>query len=363
MSSRRPTILLNPGPVTLTERVRGALLREDQCHREADFAELVQGIRSRLSAVYGTGAAHEPILLGGSGTCAVEALLASLVPRDGKLLVVANGNYGERMAAMVRAHGKEHVEARAGWLEPLPLERVEEVLAADRSVTHVAAVHDETTTGRRNDLQALARLCRARELPLLVDAVSSFGGEAIEPEDWGIQGLAATANKCLHGVPGVSFVLVRRSALAAIAANAPSLYLDLAGYRGQVESGFSPFTPPVHACFALEEALDELADQGGWRARRARYRALSNRVAAGLAELGVEGLLEAGASSASLRAYRLPAGWSYPRLHDALRRAGFVIYAGQGELARSIFRVAVMGDVRDEDIDRLLDAFTDALGR
>jgi 2-aminoethylphosphonate-pyruvate transaminase len=265
------------------------------------------------------------------------------------------------MAAMARAHGKEHVEVRSEWTEPMDLERVEQVLDQDPAITHVAAVHNETTTGRLNDLPALGRACRARGKGLLLDAVSSFGGEAIDLAGWGVQALAATANKCLHGVPGIAFALVEESALEELEGNARGVYLDLARYRDQVTSGFSPFTQSVHACFALDEALRELEDQGGWRARRERYCALTARVRSELEALGVESLLPEEECSSMLAAFRLPEGRTYEELHDALREQGFVIYAGQGGLASQIFRVATMGDVRDEDLERLLAAFRSTL--
>jgi len=360
---KRPTILLNPGPVTLTERVRAALTREDVCHREPEFAALTRELRQGLEGVYPAARGRfTAVLLSGSGTCAVEAMLASLVPRNGKVLVVANGVYGERMAAMVRAHGRGLVEARAEWLAPMDLAAAERALSADSGITHVAAVQHETTTGRLNDVAALAALCRRHEKPLLLDGVSSFAGETIDFAAWPLAAVAGTANKCLHAVPGVCFVLVENGLLAANAPReAPSVYLDLFRYVEPQRGGSSPYTQAVHACFALQEALRELADQGGWHARHERYRALTGRIRSALAELGVAPLLPAAESSALLTAYRLPPGHTYPTLHDALKAAGFVIYAGQGNLGDEIFRIAVMGDVRDDDVDRLLTPFADVL--
>lgn len=357
----RPTILLNPGPVTLSERVRTALAREDLCHREPEFAALTRELRAGLCQVYDGARGFEAVLLTGSGTAAVEAMVASLVPRAGRALVVANGVYGERIAAMLAAQGKAHDVVAAEWTAPVDLASVRRHLAAGERTTHVVTVHHETTTGRLNDLAALGALCREHGRPLLVDAVSSFGGEALELATWGVEAVAATANKCLHGVPGIAFVLARSEALEGCAGNAPGVYLDLARYRSQAQSGFSPYTQAVHVCYALAEALAELADAGGWHARHERYRALSDRIGSALAELGVEPLLPPGTSSSMLRAYRLPAGTSYDALHDDLKRAGFVIYAGQGGLAPSIFRVATMGDLRDDDVERLLGAFAEAL--
>ena len=361
MTHREP-LLLNPGPVTMTERVHHALTESDVCHREGEFAQLTLDVKRLLEQVYAGADGHEAVLLSGSGTAAVEAMLDSLVPSDGKVLAVANGVYGERMAAILNAHGKALEPLRAEWTEGIDLRAVERALDRDRRITHVAAVHNETTTGRLNDLEGLGRICRDLDRPLLLDAVSSFGGEALELERWNVAALAATANKCLHGAPGICFVLAR-SGLLDGPGHAGTVYLDLHRYRHEQRQGWSPFTQATHVMRALQEALCELAEQGGWRARNERYRAISTRVRAGLRELGVELLLDEGVYSSMISSFELPAGVTYAALHDALREEGFVIYAGQGELARTIFRVANMGDLRDSDVERLLGAFGHVLGR
>lgn len=353
MTARRE-ILLNPGPVTLSERVRSALLRPDMCHREEDFAELMLRIRHRVEGLYEERPAHhDAVVLSGSGTGAVEAMVASLVPREGTALVAANGVYGERIAAMLATQGKAHEVVNAGWLAPIDADGVRATLAS-KPFTAVLAVHHETTTGRLNDLDALGHACREANVPLLLDAVSSFGGEAIDWSGWHLGAVAATANKCLHAVPGIAFVIADRELLQARRGSSPSLYLDLQRYHAEQTTGFSPFTQAVHACFALDEALDELADDGGWRARRDLYRRRTARVRGGLAALGIEALLPAADNSSMLTAFRLPHGIDYPTLHDRLKADGFVIYAGQGNLAGGIFRIATMGAIGDGDLDRLL---------
>ncbi len=169
------TILLNPSPVTITERVRRALLQEDLCHRELEFAEITQDIKSRLASVYSEAAQdYEAIMLTGSGTCAVEAMLSTLVPRDGKALLVCNGVYGERMATMVATHGKSLEVVTSQWHEPMNLVEVEKRLEQEKSITHAIAVHHETTTGRLNNVAKLGQICKSRNVALLLDCVSSF---------------------------------------------------------------------------------------------------------------------------------------------------------------------------------------------
>jgi len=360
---RRSQLLLNPGPVTLTERVRAALVQGDWCHREVEFADLTKGILTSLEEVYGAGTRMQAVLLTGSGTAAVEAMLATLTPPDKKTLVAANGVYGERMAAMLQAHGHAITCVSSPWEEGIDLDAIERSLVRDAGIRTVVAVHHETTTGRLNDIAGLAEVCRDRGCRLLLDAVSSFGAEEMDFESWPVAAVAATANKCLHGSPGLSFVLVREDVLSGIDWNVGSVYLDLRRYAdAQNAGGFSPFTQAVHVAFALREALNELEDGGGQPARLKRYRTVADRVCVALAGLGVETLLPDSDCSAVLRAYRLPRGCVYEDLHDQLKARGFIIYAGQGRLRSDVFRIAHMGHIQDADVERLAHAFEDTLG-
>jgi 2-aminoethylphosphonate-pyruvate transaminase len=349
-------LLLNPGPVTLTERVRRSLLQPDLCHRESEFFDLQDEARERLLGVYGLDSAiWSAVLITGSGTAAVEAMVAALVPGAGRLLIVENGVYGERIAQISAQYRIPHERIVGDWMQAPSLAAIAARLdgsAEGNRFTHLAVVHHETTTGRLNDLQSLGAMCRARGVHLLVDGVSSFGAEELDFNDGSLAAVAATANKCLHGVPGASFVIVRRSALAQAASR--TYYLDLGRLARSQDQRGTPFTPAVHAYYALVEALREFAGQGGRAARHRRYAALAGQVRSGLAALGIEPAIPPEQSSVVLRAYRLPAGVAYTALHDALKADGFVIYAGQGDLSKTLFRISTMGDLMPADIDRLL---------
>lgn len=354
-----PLRLLNPGPVTLSPRVRQALSGPDLCHRQAEFGELQQAVRSALAAVYPQ-AAHdyEAVLLTGSGTAAVEAMLGSLLPPGQHSLVVANGIYGERIADMLTAHGNAFTLIRSCWEAPLDLAAVGRALDQHPRPSRVITVQHETTTGRANDLAALGGLCRAAGVPLLVDAVSSFGGEGLDFDGWNIEACAATGNKCLHGAPGIAFVLARREALTARRAPARSVYLDLYAHHAAQAHGIPAFTPAIPILYALREALGELREQGGWQARHTRYVELSTIVRAGLQRKGYQRLLrDPAALSSSLTAFRLPPAMTFETLYETLFREGFVLYAGQQRLYREIFRIAVMGDLHREDLESLVDVF------
>ncbi len=356
-------LLLNPGPVSLSERVRRSLLQPDLCHRESEFYDLQDEARERLLAAYALDRAEwTAVLITASGTAAVESMIASLVPREGRLLNLENGVYGERIAQICKQYGIAHERLSVGWTLPLDLDAIAARLDGappSARFTHVAVVHHETTTGRLNDLERLGELCRQRGVHLCVDGVSSFGAEAIDFGDESLAAVAATANKCLHGVPGVSFVIARRSALRQAVARA--FYLDLGRLGSLQDRRDTPFTPAVHAHYALVEALREFAEQGGRPARHRRYAALAEQVRRGLTALGIETVVPPEQSSVVLRSYALPRGMAYESLHDALKARGFVIYAGQGELARKLFRISTMGQLSSDDIDRLLQCIGQAL--
>lgn len=352
-------ILLNPGPVNLSERVRKALLKPDLCHREAEFSQLQNRIREKLLRIYDLPATGwAAVVLTGSGTSAMEAMVTSLVPQQGKLLILENGVYGERLTRIAEIYGINHVSLRHEWGEEI---KIGKGWAQFKDITHLALVHHETTSGRLNDIRPIAEYCAANNISLLLDAVSSFGAEEIDFANWPIAGCAATANKCLHGVPGTSFVIVRREALLEGKVSQRSLYLDLPTYLTHQERGGTPFTQSVQTFYALDEALDEHAEAGSWQARRACFRGRMETVRNGLLNLGVKPLLEEGGSSCVLNAFHLPDGIDYQTLHDGLKARGFIIYAGQGEFAKTLFRISVMGALTDGDIERLLAAVEEIL--
>jgi len=335
-------------------------MQPDLCHRESEFFDLQEEARSRLLNVYQLDPAEwVAVLVTGSGTAAVESMIAALVPDDGKLLIVENGVYGERIAQIASQYRIPHEVLKQDWMQALDVDRILTQLDADRAFTHVAVVHHETTTGRLNDLHALGAACRERGVRLLVDGVSSFGAEAIGFVDGGIAAVAGTANKCLHGVPGVSFVMVERQAVSK--ATSRTFYLDLRRLARLQDERNTPFTPSVHAYYGLVEALREHEDEGGWSVRHARYAALAEQARAGLDRCGIRSVLAPDESSVVLRSYRFPAGWSYPPLHDALKARGFVIYGGQGQLSTELFRISTMGNIHAADVERLLQAFIDLL--
>jgi len=348
-------ILLNPGPVNVSPRVRAALGGPDICHREPEYFDLQDAIRTRLPGVFGAPTPdYTAVLLTGSGTAMVEAMIASGVPQGGRLLVVRNGVYGERIARMAAAHGIACDGLAAPWVERPDPNAVDRALARTR-YDALAIVHHETTIGLLNDLGPLAAVAHARRVRLLVDAVSSLGGERFDFQSWAPDAVACTANKCVQGLPGLSFALVRREFMETMRTYAErSVYFHLPRHHLEQERRSTPFTPAVQIAYALQAALEELADETV-AGRIARYGRAAAIVRDGLEARGLHLLLPPKLRSNTLTAVKLP-GISYLTLHDALKREGFVIYAGQGALADVCFRVANMGHVEEADFRRFVDA-------
>jgi 2-aminoethylphosphonate-pyruvate transaminase len=353
-------ILLNPGPVNVSPRVTAALARGDVCHREPECAELLDRIRARLVTAFAPGGGWRAVLVTGSGTAAVELAVTSACSAQGALVVVSNGVYGERIAAMARAARIPHHVVASPWTEPPDLARVEQALR-EPGVEAVALVHHETTTGQRNPVAEVGRLARAHGKLFVVDSVSGLAGDALPLDAAGADVVAGTGGKCIQGFPGLSFVLVRESVVPRLLQYPRrSLYLSLANYWEAQERSTTPFTPAVQIAYALDEALAELLEEGVDR-RIARYAAAAALLRRGFTRLGLQCILPAERQSNTITALRLPPGHTYATLHDGLKRRGFVIYEGQGRLRDEVFRIANMGQLATADFERCLAALGEVL--
>ncbi len=346
-------ILLNPGPVTLTERVKNSLLKEDLCHREPEFGKLQQDIRKKLLKVYNLNNSDwTSILLTGSGTAAVEALITSLVPINTKLLIAENGVYGERIKKIAETFRIDNDQIKSDWEKAIDLASLEKALAT-KKYSHLALVHHETTTGRLNKLDSIINICEHYDCKILLDAVSSFGAEDIVFKRNIIAGIAATANKCLHGVPGVSFAIVNKKLFLTEQNPRRSVYLSLHDYFSAQEKKTTPYTQSVQCMYALCEALDEYIESGGLEARQSLYKKRINFAENFLKDLGISTLLEKEEASCVLRSFKIPNNFSYEQIHDHLKKNGFIIYSGQGHLRKKLFRLSFMGDISPKDLENL----------
>ena len=357
----RGWVLLNPGPANTSPRVKQALLTPDLCHREPEFFEVMRECRERLVRVAGAAPAFGAVLFTGSGTAAVEATLASAVPEGRALLVVNNGVYGDRMLRIARAHRIPAEALTYDFTTPVPPADVGRALREHPEISHVAVVHHETTTGLLNPVEAVADVAAAAGRRVIVDAMSSLFGEPLDVARAGFDYVTASANKCLQGIPGVSFVLARRAALEALKGRpARSVYLDLLNHWTTQEQDNTPFTPAVQVLHAMREALLELEEEGA-AARIARYAENCRVLRRGMAALGFDILVPAGARSNILTTFRLRPGLTYDALHDAMKRRGYVIYAGQGEIRTYAFRVSNMGTLTPKDMQAVVSAFAECL--
>lgn len=353
--SDEPLVLLNPGPSCTSERVRGALQRGDMCHREIEFTEVLHSIRNALPRALCVPDTHEAILVTGSGTSAMEMAVISSVREGRSILVVDNGVYGDRLGKIARAHGINAYTVSADWMTPVDPADVERTLAEHDDIDAVACVHHETTTGLINPIKQIGEIVARTDACFVIDAIS---GTAIEDQDLGeVHGdiICGTANKGLHGLPGMSFVLVSQKGITRLE-DAPirSLYLNAATYLTAQRKGDVPFTPAVQVCFAFDEAIKEYEEAGGFAARTAIYRERAALVRKGFENLGLRMQIDERHRSNTVNLLHLPDGITYDQLHDALKDEGFVIYAGQGRLAAEYFRICTMGDLSMETLDRLL---------
>jgi 2-aminoethylphosphonate-pyruvate transaminase len=351
-------LLFTPGPLTTSETVKQAMLR-DLGSRDDEFIAIVRGIRRDLLSLCGPGAGgYEAIPMQGSGTFAIESVISSALPRNGSLLVLVNGVYGRRMARIAEVHGIECRQLVFAENEPVDPAGVREELGRTRT-THVAVVHCETTTGMMNPVEQIGSVVREAGAAYIVDAMSSFGGIPLDVAAAGIDFLVSSANKCIEGVPGFGFVIVRRAALECCHGQARTLCLDLyEQWAGLEHDGQFRFTPPTHALLAFRQALDELAVEGGVASRAVRYQNNARVLVAGMRELGFETYLRDEHRSAIITTFRYPndPGFSFEALYQQLSDAGFVIYPGK-LTAEGCFRIGSIGHITEKDIRALLAAW------
>ena len=354
---RAGAVLLTPGPLTTRPETRAAMDR-DWGSRDMAFIALTASVRQRLLALANAGEDLTCVPLQGSGTFAVEAQLGTLVPRDGRLLILVGGAYGRRMVEICRRMGRACAVLETGESLAPTAGALARRLTAERDVTDVALVHCETTTGILNPLADLAAVVGESGRRLHVDAMSSFGGIPIDLARLRLTSLAASANKCLEGVPGVGFVIARTDHLAACAANAHAVSLDLhAQWAGLEANGQWRFTPPTHIVAALDRALDALDGEGGVAGRFARYWENCRTLVEGMRGLGFETLLGDDVQAPIIVTFRAPAdaAWDFQTFYDRLSARGFVIYPGKLAAVES-FRVGCIGAFRADTMARFVEA-------
>lgn len=348
--------LLTPGPLTTTDTVKREML-VDRCTWDSDYKAVTQDIRrALLQLAHVSETDYTAVLMQGSGTFGVESVLSSVVGAQDKVLICSNGAYGERMTKICDRGGIAYIHYAQRYDRTPDAAEIAERLAADPTITHVAMVHSETTTGILNDIQSVGAVVHAAERTFIVDAMSSFGGVDIPMAAWGIDFLISSANKCIQGVPGFSFILCRRDKLIESAGKARSLSLDLLDqWRGMEADGKWRFTSPTHVVLAFSKALDELEQEGGVPARHARYAANNRLLIERMTALGFSTYIGAAYQSPIITTFFYPEGtnFEFSEFYAYIKTRGYAIYPGKLTEADT-FRIGNIGEIYTADIEKLV---------
>ena len=357
--------LFTPGPLTTSHSVKEAMLH-DAGSWHVEFNAKVRWARDNLLEVARVSreGGWETILLQGSGTYGVEAVFATCVPPNGKVCVLSNGAYGERMVRMLERAKIHHAILRTPEDTPNDATALDRALAADRDITHVAVVHCETTSGLLNPITELGAVARRHGKTYVVDAMSSFAAVPIDFEASAIDYLVSSANKCVEGVPGFSFVICRRANLLACEGWARSLSLDLLDqWKGFEKNGQFRYTPPTHSILAFEQALKELEQEGGVAARGARYRRNHEVLVSGMRSLGFRPYLRPELQSYIITSFYFPNDprFTFDAFYRRLSEKGFIIYPGKISQA-DLFRIGSIGRIFESDMRALLGAVRETIG-
>jgi len=361
MSTAAP-ILLTPGPLTTSARTRQAMM-VDWGSWDDRFNQLTASLCEQLLAIINGGDSHHCVPLQGSGTFAVEAAIGTLVPRDGKVLVLINGAYGKRLAKICEVLGRPFSTFETAEDQPTTAADVERLLQADSSITHVALIHCETSTGILNPLPEIAQVIQRHGKHLIIDAMSSFGALPVDAAQVPFDALIAASGKCLEGVPGMGFVFVKKQALAAAQGNSHSLAMDLFDQHAYMaKTGQWRFTPPTHVVAALHEALLQYNEEGGLPARYQRYAANCQTLLDGMADLGLRSFLPAAIQAPIIITFHAPKDprYQFKDFYERVKAKGFILYPGKLTQVET-FRVGCIGHVNQAEMQAAVAAIGQAL--
>ena len=358
----RDKILLTPGPLTTTLRTKLAMLR-DWGSWDSDFNEITVSVRRSLLKIVHGEDTHVVVPLQGSGTFSVEAAVATLVPRDGHVLVLDNGAYCKRAVRLTRLMGRTCSVLEFDEAEQVSPAALEQKLAADTTITHVILIHCETGTGVLNPLQEVANVCALHRRSLIVDAMSSFGALPIDVRETRFDALVAASGKCLEGVPGMGFVVIRKDVLEGCAGNSQSLAMDLHDQHTYMErTGQWRFTPPTHVVVALAEALAQFEAEGGQPARLLRYTENYRTLIHGMSRMGFMPFLDPQIQAPIIVTFHAPGDprYQFNAFYASARQNGFILYPGKLTQLET-FRVGCIGAIRRNEMEQAVLAVAMAL--
>lgn len=354
--------LLTPGPLTTTETVKEAM-QIDRCTWDEDYKSMTQEIRTGLlKLAHADNGDYTTVLMQGSGTFGVESVLSGVISSTDKVLVLQNGAYSKRMVEMCDYHGIKYVVYEEDYAHVPDPAIVEDVLKSDGNITHISMVHSETTSGLLNDIAAIGELAKKYNKKFIVDAMSSFGGVDINVPELGITYLVSSANKCIQGVPGFSFIIAKVSDLKQTKGIARSLSLDLYAQWETMEKdgGKWRFTSPTHVVAAFSQALKELAAEGGITARNVRYTATNRALRKGMEELGFKAYIDEAHQGPIITTFFYPENckFTFAKMYGYLKDHGYVIYPGKLTDAET-FRLGNIGEIYMDDVEKILGIFKD----
>jgi 2-aminoethylphosphonate-pyruvate transaminase len=361
-TAHREAILLTPGPLTTTLRTKVAMLR-DWGSWDSDFIAVTARVRRALLDIISGHETHAVVPLQGSGTFSVEAAVATVVPRQGHVLVLDNGAYCKRAAKLTGLMGRKTTVVAFDESEAVSPQALDEMLTADSSITHVVMIHCETGAGVHNPLQAVADVCARHGRGLIVDAMSSFAALEIDARKVRFDALIAASGKCLEGVPGMGFVFLRKDILDGCAGNSQSLAMDLHDqYVYMEKTGQWRFTPPTHVLVALDEAIAQFQEEGGQSARLARYEKNYQTLVQGMAELGFKPYLDPAIQAPIIVTFHAPADarYDFRRFYEAAKANGFILYPGKLTQIET-FRVGCIGAIDSVQMQQAVHAVALAL--
>lgn len=354
--------LLTPGPLTTSLSIKQAMLH-DWGSRDAAFIDMTARVRNRLVELLGADDDYVCIPLQGSGTFVVEAAIATMLPRDGKLLVLINGAYGQRMVKICDYLGRATVTLETAEDVPSDVAALDALLQSDTSITHVAAVHCETTSGILNPISEIAACVKKHDRSLLIDSMSAFGALPLDAATVPFDAVVASSNKCIEGVPGIGFAVFRKSALEQCKGNCHSLSLDLYDqWQGLEGNGQWRFTPPTHVLAAFDQALKEHEEEGGVDGRGGRYSANCRALIDGMKKMGFAPLLSDNLQAPIIVTFHMPAdpAFDFEEFYRRVGEKGFLLYPGKLTVAPT-FRIGCIGRLGIEQINAALDAIQDVV--
>ncbi len=355
-------ILLTPGPLTISLRTKQSMLR-DWGSWDADFNRITGRVRERLLEIVHATGTHECVPLQGSGTFSVEAAIGTLVPRTGHVLIPQNGAYCQRIARICRVLGRAHTTIDYPEDAAVSAADVDQALAANPAITHVALVHCETSAGILNPLAAVAEVVARHGRRLIVDAMSSFGALEIDARTMPFDAVIAASGKCLEGPPGMGFVIIRRAALEKAEGNSHSLAMDLYDQWVYMQKTTQwRFTPPTHVVAAFDAAIEQFLEEGGRQARGARYAANCRQLIDGMAALGLKSFLPAAIQAPIIVTFHAPPTprYEFKAFYNAVKAHGYILYPGKLTTLET-FRVGCMGQMGERGILGAVDAVRQVL--